>query len=107
VVVVVETVVVVVAPSVVLVVVETTVVVVTAIVVVVVEVVVGSVVVVVVGGEPEQVHSFGRPGATQVPGHAWSPPGAEASHCSPASRAPLPHVNRCVPPSVTSRCATI
>src|SRR5439155_2792826 len=62
------------------------------------------VVVVVVTGV--QVHSFGWPGGTHMPGHARSPLGAVTSHCSPWSSLPLPHGKRMMPASVRSLSAT-
>src|SRR5262245_15318817 len=72
----------------------------------------GTVVLVVVVVGAPQVHSPPWPGGMQRPGQAASPPGADASHCSPPvlranappaeSRTPLPHV----PPQHIASLAT-
>src|SRR5437870_130440 len=71
---------------------------------VVLDVVVVVVDVVVVAGV--QVHSFGWPGGTHMPGHARSPLGAVTSHCSPWSSLPLPHGNSSMAMSVRRLSAT-
>src|SRR2546426_555596 len=71
---------------------------------VVLDVVVVVVDVVVVAGV--QVHSFGWPGGTHMPGHARSPLGAVTSHCSPWSSLPLPQGNSSMAMSVRRLSAT-